>query len=92
MEQMKPGRVLQSATCMATDACLTADPGVASLIPTSHTSVVSLLPPAKSFKKVCCLLQAKVCARSTGEITCSSLPRKKCAGLGELTIYLLTGT
>ena len=28
-----PGRVLQSVTCLATDACLTADPGVASSIP-----------------------------------------------------------
>ena len=28
-----PGRVVQSVTCLATDACLTADPGVASSIP-----------------------------------------------------------
>ena len=28
--QLKPGRVVQSVTCLATDACLTADPGVAS--------------------------------------------------------------
>ena len=35
-----PGRVAQSATCLATDACLTADPGVASSIPVrSHTFV-----------------------------------------------------
>ena len=27
-----PGRVAQSATCLAADTCLTADPGVASLI------------------------------------------------------------
>ena len=27
-----PGRVAQSVTCLATDACLTADPGVASSI------------------------------------------------------------
>ena len=32
--------VAQSVTCLATDACLTADPGVASLIPVrSHTFV-----------------------------------------------------
>ena len=32
------GRVAQSVTCLATDACLTADPGVASSIPVrSHT-------------------------------------------------------
>ena len=28
-----PGSVAQSVTCLATDACLTADPGVVSLIP-----------------------------------------------------------
>ena len=71
-----PGRVAQSVTCLATDACLTADPGVASSIPTrSHTfveidheiiSTVILLPSADSFKKGCCQLQAKVCAQITG--------------------------
>ena len=35
-----PGRVAQSVTCLTTDACLTADPGVASSIPVrSHTFV-----------------------------------------------------
>ena len=58
--------------CLATDACLTADPGVASSIPArSHSFVeidheiisrVILLPSADSFKKGCCQLQAKVCA------------------------------
>ena len=73
-----PGRVAQSVACLATDACLTADPGVASSIPVrSHTctfvefdhemiSTVILLPSADSFKKCCCQLQAKVCARITG--------------------------
>ena len=71
-----PWSVAQSVTCLATDAGLTADPGVASLIPArSHTfveidheinSMVILLPSAESFKKGCCQLQAKVCARSTG--------------------------
>ena len=66
----------QSVTCLATDACLTADPGVASSIPArSHTfveidheiiSTVILLPSADSFKKGCCQLQAKVCAQITG--------------------------
>ena len=73
---IKPGRVAQSVTCLATDACLTADPGVASSIPVrSHTfmeidheiiSTVILLPSADSFKKGCCQLQAKVCAQITG--------------------------
>ena len=70
------GCVAQSATCLATDACLTADPGVESSIPVgSHTfveinhemiSTVILLPSADSFKKGCCQLQANVCARITG--------------------------
>ena len=72
----KPGRVAQSVTYLATDASLTAYPGVAGSIPArSHTfveidreiiSTVILLPSAESFKKGCCQLQAKVCARSTG--------------------------
>ena len=70
------GRVAQSVTCLAIDACLTADPEVASsILARSHTfmvidheivSTVILLPSAESFKKGCCQLQAKVCARSTG--------------------------
>ena len=70
------GCVAQSVACLATDACLTADPGVASLIPVqSHTfvevdheiiSTVILLPSADIFKKGCCQLQAKVFARITG--------------------------
>ena len=68
----------QSVTCLATDTCLTADPGVASSIPARymyHTfveidheiiSTVILLPSADLFKKGCCHLQAKVCARITG--------------------------
>ena len=60
------GLVAQSVTCLATDASLTADPGVASLIAArSHTfmeidheiiSTVFLLPSAESFKKGCCQL------------------------------------
>ena len=66
----------QSVTCLATDACLTADSGVASSIPARyHTfveidheiiSTVILLPSADLFKKGCCQLQAKVCAQITG--------------------------
>ena len=72
----KQNSVAQSVTCLATDACLTADPGVASSIPARyHTfveidheiiSTVILLPSADSFKKGCCQLQAKVCAQITG--------------------------
>ena len=63
-------------TCLAIDANLTADPGVASSIPAqSHTfleidhetiSTVFLLPSAESFMKGCCQLQVKVCAQITG--------------------------
>ena len=73
---MIPGHIAQLITCLATDESLTADPGVASSIfARSHTfveidheifSTVILLPPADSFKKGCCQLQAKLCARSTG--------------------------
>ena len=66
------GSILQSGG----DACLTADPGVASSIPARyHTfveidheiiSTVILLPSADLFKKGCCQLQAKVCAQITG--------------------------
>ena len=71
-----PGCVAQSVTSLATDASLTANPGVANSIPArSHTFVeidheiiftVILLPSAESFKKGCCQLQAKVCVQSTG--------------------------
>ena len=75
-----PGCAAKSLTCLATNASLTADPGVASLIPAlSYTfveidhEIIStvilpgiLLPLAESFKKGCFQLQAKVCARSTG--------------------------
>ena len=70
------GYLAQPVTCLTTDACLTADPGVTSLIQVwSHTfveidheiiSTVIFLPSADSFKKDGCQLQAKVCARSTG--------------------------
>ena len=71
-----PGHVAQSVMCLATDVCLTADPGVASLIRAwSHTFVeidheiifmVILLPFPDPFKKGCCQFQVKVCARITG--------------------------
>ena len=65
-----------SVACLAIDACLTAEPGVASSIPArSHTfveidheiiSMVILLPSDDPFKKGCCQLQAKVCALIIG--------------------------
>ena len=89
-----PGRVAQSVTCLVTDACLTADPGVASSIPVrSHTfveidhemiSTVILLPSADSFKKGCCQLQAEVCARILVNRLFKTAQEK--VWLGELTV------
>ena len=72
-----PCQVAQSVRCLATDACLTEDSGVASsILARSHTfleidhemiSTVILLPSAESFKKGCCQLQAKVSAQSTDD-------------------------
>ena len=69
------GHVVQSVMCLALDASLAADPGLTNSIPAwSHTfveidyeiiSTVILRPSAESFKKYCCQLQAKICARST---------------------------
>ena len=68
---MIPGRVAQSVTCLATDACLTADPGSrvrSTVVGIVHEiiSTVILLPSTDLFKKGCCQLQAKVCSRITG--------------------------
>ena len=85
--KLVPGSVAQSVTCLATDASLTADPGVASSIPArSHTfveidheiiSTVILLPSAESFKKVVVSYKRSMCTKYW-LTACSSLPRKKC--------------
>ena len=85
----RPGRVAQSVTCLATDVCLTAYPGVVSSIPVwSHTfveidneiiSTVILLPSFDLFKKGCCKLQGKVCARITGQLLVQACPGKSVA-------------
>ena len=66
MKHFAPRRVAQSVMCLATDASLTADPGVASSIPARfHTFleidleiismvILILIPSAESFKKGCC--------------------------------------
>ena len=87
LKSMDP--VVQSVTCLATDASLTADPGVLSLIPARcHTfveidheiiSMVILLPSAESFKKGCCQLQVKYVHEVVWFTAFSScLPKKKC--------------
>ena len=89
-----PGPVAQSVTCLATEASLTADPGVASSIPArSHTfveidheiiSTVILLPSAESFKKDCFQLQASVCAQVL--VICLFKLAEEKVRLGELTV------
>ena len=90
-----PGRVAQSVTCLATDACLTADPGVASSIPVrSHTfveidhemiSTVIPLPSADSFKKGCLSVYKRKYVR---ELLVNRLfkPAQEKVWLGELTV------
>ena len=76
-----PGRVAQSVTCLATDACLTAIPGsqvrsrpgpiLSWRSDHEIISTVILLPSAG-----CCQLQAKVCARITGYPLVQACPGK----------------
>ena len=76
-----PALIAKSVTCLATDACLTADPGVASLIPARYYTFVEmdheiistliLLPSADSFKKGCCKFHSH-----NWLTACSSLPKK----------------
>ena len=73
--QRQTGRRSAVGNVLATDASLTADPGVASsILARSHTfveidheiiSTVLLLPSTESFKNGCCQLLAKAYAPST---------------------------
>ena len=89
-----PDRVAQSVTCLATDACLTADPGVASSIPVrSHTfmeidhemisTVILLLPLIHSRRVVVSYKQKYV-----HELLVNRLfkPAQEKVWLGELTV------
>ena len=81
-----PGRVAQSVTCLATDACLTADPGVASSIPVrSHTfveidhEIISTVILLRWFIQEGLLSVTSESMCTNYWLTaCSSLPRKKC--------------
>ena len=77
--------IAQPVTCLATDASLTADPGVSLITDRSDNFVVIdheiiytviLLLSAESFKKGCCQLRAKVCARSAGQLLVQACPGK----------------
>ena len=83
-----PDRVAQSVTCLATDACLTANTGVASSIPVrSHTfveidreiiSTVILLPSADFIQEGLLSVTSESMCTNYWLTACSSLPRKKC--------------
>ena len=89
-----PGRVAQSVACLATDACLTADPGVASSIPArSHTfleidheiiSTVILLLPLIYSRRVVVSYKRKY----VHELLVNRLfkPAQEKVWLGELTV------
>ena len=84
---------MQSVACRATDACLTADPGVATLIPAwSHTfveidheiiSTVILFPSAESIRVVVSYKRKYV-----NELLVNRLfkPAQEKVWLGELTV------
>ena len=90
-----PGHVAQSVTCLATDASLTADTGVASSIPArSHTFVeidheiiskVILLPSTESFKKVFLSVTSKKYVHEVLVNCLFKLTQEK-VWLGELTV------
>ena len=88
LTECEPGRVAQSVTCLATDVCLTADPGVASSIPVrSHTfleidheiiSTVILLPSADFIQEGLLSVTSESMCTNYWLTACSSLVRKKC--------------
>ena len=89
-----PGRIAQSVTCLATDACLTADQGVASSIPVRpHTfveidhemiSTVILLLPLIHSRRVVVSYKRKY----VHELLVNRLfkPAQEKVWLGELTV------
>ena len=90
----KPGRVAQSVTCLTTDACLTADPGVASSIPvrshsfveTDHemiSTVILLLPLIHSRRVVVSYKRKYVHALLVNRLF---KPAQEKVWLGELTV------
>ena len=84
-----PGRKKQSVTCLATDASLTADPGVASSIPARSPtfveidyeiiSTVTLLPSAEFPRRLLSVTSESMCTKYW-LTACSSLPIKKKCG------------
>ena len=93
--QQVPGRVAQSVTCLATDACLTADPGVASSIPARyHTfveidheiiSTVILLPSADTQEGLLSVTSESMCT-NYWLTACLLKPAQEKMWLSELTV------
>ena len=89
-----PGRVAQSVTCLVTDSCLTADPGVASSIPArSHTfveidheiiSTVILPPPLIHSRRVVVSYKRKYVHKLL--VNRLFKPAQEKVWLGELTV------
>ena len=83
------GRVVQSVTCLASEACLTAYPKVKSSIAArSHTFVeidheinftFNLLPSAKLFKNGLLSVTSESMCTKYWLTTCPSLPRIRCS-------------
>ena len=81
--KVEPSRVAQSVTCLATDACLTADPGVASSIPVRSHTFVEI--DHEMISTVILLIQEGLLSVTSESMctnywltACSSLPSKKC--------------
>ena len=66
------GRLAQSVTCLATDASLTADPGVVSSIPARSHTIVEIVQEG-----LLSVTSESMCTKYW-LTACSSLPRKKC--------------
>ena len=86
-----PGRVAQSVTCLATDASLTADPGVASSIPArSHTfveidhEIISTALPLNHSRKVVVSYKRKYVHEVL--VNCLFKLAQEKVWLGELTV------
>ena len=87
LDQLIPDHVAQSVTCLATDASLTADPGVArSILAWSHTfveidhkiiSTANLLPHAESIQEGLLPVTSESMSRKYCLTACISLHRKK---------------
>ena len=78
----KPGRVAQSVKCLVTDECLTADPGVRTLIPAQSCTFVEIYHEIISavilfYQRGLLSVNSKCMYTKYWLIACSSLSREK---------------